>query len=156
MNLEIDKETKEKKEDKFDISSKELKDIYKESKKNINIVNKQIEIIKEILNDVNIKNLEDSTEKTREKIKELSELEKYMSEKMYNIDVYKEYIKKIKEDIKHEETRLTNISLRNMTLEKENLNFFKQIKSVKNIIEVGFISCFVLIILSFFYFVIFK
>lgn len=156
MNLEIDKETKEKKEDKLDISNKELKEIYKESKKNINIVNKQIEIIKDILDDVNIKKLEDITEKTREKIKELSKLEKYMSEKMYEIDVYKEYIKKVKEDINHEEKRLTNISLRNMTLEKENLNFFNQIKSIKNSINTSFISCFVLIILSFLYFVIFK
>lgn len=156
MNLEIDRETKENKDDKLDISVKDFKEIHKESKKNINLVNKQIEIIKDILDDVNIKKLEDTAEKIKEKIKELSELEKYMSEKMYNIDVYKEYIKKIKEDIKHEETRLTNISLRNMTLEKENLNFFNQIKSIKNIIEAGFISCFVLIILSFLYFVIFK
>ena len=37
MNLETDREIKEKKEDKFDISNKELKEIYKESKKNINI-----------------------------------------------------------------------------------------------------------------------
>ena len=82
MNLEIDRE---KKEDTLDISSKELKDIYKESKKNINIVNKQIEMIKDILDDVNIKKLEDITEKIREKIKELSELEQYLSEKMYDI-----------------------------------------------------------------------
>lgn len=153
MNLEIDRE---KKEDKLDISNKDLKEILKESKKNINIVNKQIEIIKEILNDVNIKKLEDITEKTREKIKELSELEKSLSEKMYEIDVYKEYIKKVKEDINREEKRLTNISLRNMTLQKENLNFLNQINYIKNMINMGFISSFILIILSFLYFVIFK
>ena len=157
MNLEIDKETKEeKKEDRLNVSSKELKEICKESKKNINTVNQQIEIIKDILDDVNIKKLEEVTEKIREKMKELSELEKYLSEKIYDIDVYKEYITKVKEDINREEKRLTNISLRNMTLQKENLNFINQINHVKNTINMGFISSFILIILSFLYFVIFK
>lgn len=156
MNLETDREIKEKKDDKLDISIKEFKEIYKESKKNINVVNKQIEIIQEILDDINIKKLEDMTERIKEKIKESSELEKYLSEKMYEIDVYKEYIKKVKEDINREERRLTNISLRNMTLQEENLNFLNQINYIKNMIKMGFISSFILIILSFLYFVIFK
>lgn len=156
MNLETDREIKEKKDDKLDISIKEFKEIYKESKKNINVVNKQIEIIQEILDDINIKKLEDMTERIKEKIKESSELEKYLSEKMYEIDVYKEYIKKVKEDINREERRLTNISLRNMTLQEENLNFLNQINYIKNMINMGFISSFILIILSFLYFVIFK
>lgn len=66
MKLDVDREQTDKKEERLDISIKEFKEMYKTSKKNINVVNKQLETLKEILDDERIKHLEKEYEKLQD------------------------------------------------------------------------------------------
>lgn len=102
MNLKIDRDIQEGKEDKLNISVKEFKKIYKESCKNIIEVNKKIEEIKEIFEVIDLQKLEKLEIEIREKF---NNLEDYLNIKKYDIEVYKELILKIREDIKNTEKK---------------------------------------------------
>lgn len=136
MDLTIEKD-KEVKEEKLDISVREFKRIYKESCRNIIEVNKQIELIKDILNFKNLSKLENMHLEIKERF---LNLEEFLNSRKYNIDVFREQMVKMKDDIRKEENKLTNISINNMKLLEDYQKAIEEIKKIKSFYSSSFIA----------------